>query len=131
MFTRHLGIPIRRVAIIALLATVGVHAAAQTGAGKIIQPNSHLTVEGIPPISEELARRVARYNDFRPRRLVDWHPVKREMLVATRTSGVTVQLHLLRKRMGELEQLTDFPDPVRDATFEPKQGRYIVFEKDE
>lgn len=100
-------------------------------ASSFITPNSHLTAEGIPPISAESVRRAALYNDFRPRTLLDWHPARREMLLATRTKGVATQLHLLRKPMGELEQLTDFPDPVRHARFEPKQGLYLVFEKDE
>jgi dipeptidyl aminopeptidase/acylaminoacyl peptidase len=104
------------------------HASAQE---KYVQPNEHLTVDGIPPISTATAERVARYTDFRPRALVDWHPVQRTMLVSTRTKGTTVQLHLLKKPMGELEQLTDFPDPVRNARFEPHTGSYIVFEKDE
>ncbi|MBC7503245.1 MAG: S9 family peptidase [Herminiimonas sp.] len=104
---------------------------AQTVPTDVIQPNEHLTAEGIPEISSALALRAARYNDFRARGLVEWHPVRREMLVATRTKGVGTQLHLLRKPMGELEQLTDYPDPVRSGTFEPKNGTYIVFEKDE
>jgi dipeptidyl aminopeptidase/acylaminoacyl peptidase len=104
------------------------HAVAQE---KHVQPNEHLTVVGIPPISAVTAERIARYTDFRPRALVDWHPVQRTMLVSTRTKGTTVQLHLLNKPMGELEQLTNFPDPVRTARFEPRTGRYIVFEKDD
>ncbi|HYD79079.1 MAG TPA: prolyl oligopeptidase family serine peptidase [Paucimonas sp.] len=104
------------------------HAAAQE---KIVQPNEHLTVEGIPPITEALAKRAALYNDFRPRAIVDWHPTKREMLVAVRTKGSTTQIHLLKKPLGELEQLTDFSDPVKNARYEPKNGAYFVFEKDE
>ena len=127
MFTRQIG----QIACVALLATFSACASAQTPGEKIIQPNPHLTVEGIPPISEDLAQRVSLYNDFRPRKLVDWHPQRREMLLSTRTKGVAVQLHLLRKPMGELEQLTDFPDPVREARFEPRNGSYIVFAKDE
>jgi dipeptidyl aminopeptidase/acylaminoacyl peptidase len=117
------------VAMLAALCAYGnAHAEEQV---KLVQPNEHLTVEGIPPIPDVLAQRVAGYNDFRPRALLDWHPAKREMLVSTRTKGTTVQLHLLRKPKGELEPLTDFPDPVRRARFEPKTGDYIVFEKDE
>ncbi|TFW07631.1 S9 family peptidase, partial [Oxalobacteraceae bacterium OM1] len=127
MFTRQLATGLTA----AVLAVMSVGAYAQANGAKIIEPNSHLTVEGIPPITEDLAQRVGRYNDFRPRKLVDWHPKHREMLVSTRTSGTTVQLHLLRKPMGELEPLTDFPDPVRDARFEPKNGDYIVYAKDE
>jgi hypothetical protein len=58
-----------------------------------------------------------------------WHPVNREMLVATRARNST-QMHRLAAPMGKLEQLTDFPDPVRVASFEPKNGAYLVFSKD-
>jgi dipeptidyl aminopeptidase/acylaminoacyl peptidase len=133
MFTRQF-FPFCRTAIAAgVLALVCGTGFAQNAASapKIVEPNSHLTVDGIPPIPEELAQRAARYNDFRPRKLLDWHPQKREMLISTRTSGPTVQLHLVGKAMGEPERLTDFPDPVRAARFEPRTGKYIVFEKDE
>ena len=116
---------------VAVLALACVSASAQVPAGDSVAPNEHLTAEGIPPISTALAQRVGRYTEFWPRWLLDWHPRQRQMLISTRSKGSTVQLHLLRKPMGELEQLTDYPDPVRSARFEPKRGRYIVFEKDE
>ncbi len=101
------------------------------GVAATIEPNEHLTASGIPPIAQEIADRAIQYNDFRPRTLLDWHPKQRWMLISTRTKGATPQLHLLRKAKGELEQLTDFPDAVKLARFEPKNGEYIVFEKDD
>ena len=59
MLTGYLEKSIRTAAIAVLLAMISIGAAAQADTGKTIQPNSHLTVEGIPPISEELAQRVA------------------------------------------------------------------------
>ncbi len=106
-------------------------AGATATAAKFIEPNEHLSAQGIPPIPAEIAERAGRYNDFRPRALVAWNPVKREMLVSTRTKATTVQLHLIRQPMGEMIQITNFPDPVRNASYEPKKGAYIVFEKDE
>ena len=120
-----------RLLAVGALAIACTGAAAQTGQGEFIQPNKNLTVEGIPPIPAVLAQKAARYNDFRARSLLGWHPTKRAMLVATRSKGVGIQLHLLDKPMGELEQLTDFPDPVRRATFEPKTGAYLVYARDE
>ncbi len=132
MTNRRSDFPLRNTLTAAAFAALFIYGVGHaTEQNKFVQPNEHLSAEGIPPISQELAQRVAGYNDFRPRTLVDWHPLKREMLVSTRTEGTTVQLHLLRKPMGELEPLTDFPDPVRTARFEPKKGDYIVFEKDE
>ena len=102
------------------------HAADQT-----IAPNEHLSAQGIPPIAQSIAERAAKYNDFRGRALLDWHPKQRMMLISTRSKGSTPQLHLLRKAKGELEQLTDFPDPVRVGHFDPVKGDFIVFEKDD
>ena len=115
----------------AMLAAAAMPAGAQNASPAVIQPNANLTAEGIPAVPAALAQKTARYNDFRSRSLLEWHPTRREMLIVTRTKGVGVQLHLLRTPMGELEQLTDFPDPVRRATFEPKSGAYLVFERDD
>ncbi|MFD2271943.1 TolB family protein [Undibacterium arcticum] len=122
---------LRRSMLATALLLLGASALAQMPAPDTIAPNEHLTAEGIPPIPADLAAKVALYNDFRSRVMLDWHPTKREMLISTRTKGVATQLHLLRKPKGELEQLTDFPDPVRIASFEPNLGQYLVFEKDE
>ena len=98
---------------------------------EFVQPNQNLTAQGVLPIAQSIAQRAADYNDFRPRALLDWHPKKRMMLISTRTTGTTQQLHLISKPKGEMLQLTDFSDPVRVAQFEPKNGNYIVFEKDD
>lgn len=131
MFTRHLHTCCCTAFAIALALNYGAALAQEGASSRIVEPNSHLTAEGIPTITESLTQRASRYNDFRPRKMLDWNPLRREMLLATRSYGATVQLHLLRKPMGELEQLTDYPDPVRAARFEPKTGKYIVFAKDE
>ncbi|MEN9866662.1 MAG: hypothetical protein RL748_2252 [Pseudomonadota bacterium] len=113
-----------------LLASALLFASTGTNAANI-EPNEHLSASGIPAIDQSIAERASKYNDFRPRLMLDWHPKQRWMLISTRTKGATAQLHLLRKAKGELEQLTDFPDSVRQAWFEPKKGNYIVFEKDD
>ena len=95
-----------------------------------LQPSSNLFIQGIPPIPKTLVDSVAAYTEFRGHAFVDWHPSRREMLVSHRKlDGQTVQLFRLAAPMGELEQLTDFADPVRNASYEPRQGRYLVFEK--
>lgn len=121
---------IQRTLLQAIIATA-LAAASLSGRAANIEPNEHLTTIGIPPIEQAIAERAAQYNDFRPRALLDWHPKQRWMLISTRTKGATAQLHLLRQAKGEMEQLTDFPDSVRQATFEPKKGDYILFEKDD
>lgn len=94
----------------------------------ILTPNPQLVVQGIPPLSAQIARDVERYTDFRGHSIVAWHPNRREMLVAHRKAGGnTAQLFRLSGPMAEPEQLTDFPDPVVSASYEPREGRYIVY----
>jgi dipeptidyl aminopeptidase/acylaminoacyl peptidase len=95
-----------------------------------LAPNAHLSAQGIPPIPLTLVDSVAKYNEFRGHGLVDWHPTQREMLLAHRRPGSnTTQLFRQTGPEGTLEQLTDFNDPVSTGRFEPKTGRYVVFER--
>src|SRR6266581_1751527 len=98
-------------------------------ADEVVRPNSNLHVEGIPPIPANVAARAEKYTEFRPRTMVDWHPTAREVVVACRL-GATTQLYRVREPKGALEALTDYPDPVREATYQPKQGRFLVFSRD-
>jgi len=105
-------------------------AAVPAPTGDWIEANEQLKVQGIPPIPAGLAGEVARYGDFRGHGFVDWHPGRREMLVSHRKAGAsTVQIHRLASPLGELEQLTDFADPVGRASYEPLGGDSIVFER--
>ncbi len=49
-----------------------------------IAPSENLVVEGIPKIPASLADAVERYTNFRGGYFASWHPVRREMLIATR-----------------------------------------------
>ncbi len=98
-------------------------------AADVIAPNANLRAEGIPAVPKALADRVGKYTEFKAANLVAWHPTKRAMLVAYRRDATT-QLHLLESPMGALEPLTDFPDPVGFASFEPKRGDYLVYGRD-
>jgi len=105
-------------------------APAPGAAASAVAPNPNLVVQGIPPIPQSLADRVARYTDFRGHSLVEWHPVKREMLVAHRKAGgSTTQIFRVAAPLAEPEPLTDFGEPVRNASYEPLKGDYIVFER--
>ncbi len=95
----------------------------------VVKPNEHLRAEGIPAVPKALADRVGKYTDFKSVGVIAWHPTKRAMLVAYRR-GATTQLHLLDQPMGTLEPVTDFPDPVASASFEPKRGDYLVYARD-
>ena len=93
-----------------------------------IVPNANLVAQGIPPIPTSLAEQVAKYTDFRGHAFVNWHPTRREMLVSHLKAGAsTPQLFRIGEPMAEPEQLTDTTDPVREASYEPRDGKYIVF----
>jgi dipeptidyl aminopeptidase/acylaminoacyl peptidase len=105
-------------------------AAAAASAAAVYPPNANLVVQGVPPIPQSLVNQVARYTEFRGHGFVDWHPTKREMLVAYRQAkGNTAQLFRVSAPGAEPEQLTDFADPVTQASYEPHEGKYIVFER--
>jgi dipeptidyl aminopeptidase/acylaminoacyl peptidase len=96
----------------------------------VIAPNPNLVVQGIPPVPQSLADAISRYNDFRGHTFSDWHPTQREMLVSHRKAGAnTAQIFRVTSPLSEGEQLTDGADPVARATYEPRTGEYIVFER--
>ena len=111
-------------------APVAVADAAAKKLGEFLVPNANLFVQGIPPLPASIADDVARYNDFRGHRFVDWHPTRPEMLVSFRQAGAsTTQIFRLATPLAEPVALTDSDEPVRAATYEPNEGRYIVFER--
>src|SRR2546425_11364077 len=89
----------------------------------------NLIVDGVPKIQASLAETAGRYASYRSASLADWHPTKREMLIATRF-GDTPQLHLLKMPGGERQQLTFFASSVGGGRFHPNGGDYILFAKD-
>lgn len=98
-------------------------------AGSLL-PNENLVVQGIPPIPMALVRQVERYTDVRGHAFVDWHPLKEEMLVAHRRAGAsTAQLFRVAGPLAAPEPLTDFADPVTEASYEPREGRYLVLSR--
>src|SRR3954452_12703836 len=94
--------------VLAACLALGV---AQPGA-QTVEPNANLRADGIPAISAALAAKVAPYTEFRPASAVSWHPRERTLIVARR-AGNTTQLHRVSHAGGDLEQLTDFAEPVR------------------
>ncbi|HWL72789.1 MAG TPA: prolyl oligopeptidase family serine peptidase [Burkholderiaceae bacterium] len=114
-------------AALAIVATA-VFAQAPT---EVVPPNPNLLIEGIPAIPQSLAVRVGGYSDFRGHGFADWHPVRREMLVSHRAAGANVnQLFLLAAPGASAERLTDFPEPISNGSFDPRNGRFIVYSRD-
>jgi dipeptidyl aminopeptidase/acylaminoacyl peptidase len=115
------------------LALPPPHALAQTPAQPVefIVPNANLTTDGMPAIPTRIAVKVAPYTEFRGHGFVDWHPKEPVMLVRHREAGAnTAQIYLLSAPGGKLEKLTDFPDPIAAASFNPVHGNYIVYARD-
>lgn len=94
-----------------------------------LTPPENLVTENIPEIPASLPDLVNRYTEARAASFVDWHPVNKEMLIATRF-GNTNQLHYVTQPGGARTQMTFFNEPVGGASFEPHTGEYLVFSKD-
>jgi len=109
-----------------LFVTVARAARAQE---PVITPADNLAVDGVPRIPSSVAETAGRYGSYRSASLADWHPTKREMLIATRF-GDTPQLHLVEMPGGARQQRTFYPDAVTNGRFHPNGGDYIVFSKD-
>src|SRR5207249_4890865 len=106
------SLPMGRLSALFLLL---LSAPAQAQTGDIV-PGPNLVVEGIPPIPAALADKIGRYTEFRSAHLADWHPTRREMLIATRF-GDTTQVHQVKFPGGARTQLTFFPDSVGGASY--------------
>ena len=115
--------------LILILAAMMLVAAAAPAQEPVIAPADNLIVDGVPKIPASLAETAGRYGSYRSASLADWHPTKREMLIATRFAE-TPQLHLVKMPGGERQQLTFFADSVGGGRFHPNGGDYIVFAKD-
>ncbi|MEO8075024.1 MAG: prolyl oligopeptidase family serine peptidase [Acidobacteriota bacterium] len=95
-----------------------------------VPPN--VTAVGLPPIPASLPDTLAPYASSRRALLLDWHPTRREVLIAT-AFGNTYQIHSVAGPGMDRQQLTFFPDGVTAATvgawYEPG-GSYFIFNKD-
>jgi dipeptidyl aminopeptidase/acylaminoacyl peptidase len=110
---------------VALVGAATVHAPAQD----FVVPNANLKLEGIPPIPAALAAKTALYTEFRPRSLASWHPVERELIVATRATN-TAQLFSVKAPLATLVQLTDYAEPVRSGMWWAAKPDVLVFSRD-
>jgi dipeptidyl aminopeptidase/acylaminoacyl peptidase len=94
-----------------------------------VQPELGSITEGIPPIPPSLAAEVGRYTNFRAAEILSWHPLRREMLIATWCS--VPQVYQIKFPGGAHTQLTFFEDrTTRGASYQPTRGDYFIFSKD-
>ena len=120
-----------RSSTLALLTLAAALQFSPTWAQDVISPNANLKADGIPAISKAIADKVSLYTDFRGHSFVEWHPKEPSMLVRHREAGANIpQLYVLRKPGGTLEKITDFPELVSQASYEPRHGKYFVISKD-
>lgn len=113
----------------ALLLVLASLCTAASGQEELITPEDSLLSEGVPTIPASLVQEAQRYTEVRSASFADWHPLKRAILIRTRFADTT-QVHRVAMPGGARYQLTYFKEPVKDATYEPRQGRYFVFTKD-
>ena len=113
-----------RLLAIALCATATVALAQE-----IATPNEHLAVTGVPPVPVALMQALAPYTEFRPRSVASWHPVRRELVVATRARNTT-QLHRVSAPGAPLEPITDFAEPVRHGAWLDAKPDTLLFVRD-
>src|SRR5674476_421077 len=90
---------------------------------------TNLTVQGIPAIPMSIYERLGQYGEYRTAGLLDWHPVNREMLIATRFADVP-QIHRVTMPGGARTQLTFFPDRATGGQYQPVTGESFLFSKD-
>lgn len=120
--------PIHRL-MLTFLICLPMTTLAHTPDSHFLAPGDNLVVEGVPPIPASLADEVRRYTESRSAGFQDWHPTRNEMLITTRF-GNTDQVHLVANPLGARTQLTFFDEPVGEASYEPTEGKYFIFVKD-
>lgn len=103
--------------------------ATATFAQDVVTPNEQLVVEGVPPIPKKLQERVAMYTEGRSASFLSWHPVNRDMLIATRFAEVA-QVHRVASPGAARTQQTFYPERVSEAMWRPIKGDGWVFSKD-
>src|SRR4029453_4474309 len=110
------------VALAALTIASTVSPLSAQDASPVIAPADNLVIDGVPSLPATLSGDVRRYTESRSAFLSDWHPPRREALIATRF-GNTVQLHGVKMPGGDRTQLTFFEEPVAGGIYEPRTGK--------
>ena len=90
---------------------------------------ANLKADGLPQLPESLLQDLAPYSEFRTATLLDWHPTRREILIATRFGDVP-QVHRVSQPGGARTQLTFFPERILGARYRPTSDDVFLFSKD-
>lgn len=96
----------------------------------IIPVPASIVNDGIPPLSAEIRDRMKPYADMKSAAFCDWNPAGNGMVISTRM-GNTTQLYSIESPRDNYMPITDFDEPVRDATFCPDRSKgYLIFPRD-
>ena len=96
-------------------------------ASAVVRPPPEMTLDGVPPISDDIADSLEIYRNSRAARLIGWFGDG--IVISTRFADV-VQLHWVTQAMGRREQLTFGNEPVRFAAVGPDPAHGLVFGSD-
>jgi dipeptidyl aminopeptidase/acylaminoacyl peptidase len=94
--------------------------------GEVVLPPASIVVDGVPPISADIAQSVRPYGEFTPHGMLSWHPRRREILVRQRHHG-TLQVHRVSEPGAAPVPLTDYPDAVSGGEYQPGKGESFIF----
>lgn len=103
--------------------------AVATSQAAVLPPAENLVVKDVPSPPFSLIEKVEKYTEFRSAHMSSWHPTKREMLIETRFAD-TVQVHSVDSPGAARRQMTFYKDTAHGGSFQPKDGKYFVFDKD-
>src|SRR5258708_12938476 len=103
------------------LFAIALFAAAQAFAD--VAPPPALVIDGVPPIADEVAKKIEPYSDFRPHGMMSWHPQRREMLIRRRLNA-TNQVHVATDPGTPPAPLTHYPNAVNASTFPPPNAEF-------
>ena len=101
--------------------------AAAPAAAQVAVPAA-ITADGVPPIPTALADAIRPYAEARSAVPVDWNPVDRSLVIATRFAN-TVQLHSVAGPMMMRRQISFEPERVGNAHYSAN-GDVLVVQKD-
>jgi len=95
----------------------------------IVAPPAALLMNGVPPVPQDLAKRVGRYTEFRGVGLLDWRPDGGELLV-TFLRGTRTQLHRAPAPGVPLVPVTAGAEPTRSGRYVPGNSKQLVIARD-
>jgi dipeptidyl aminopeptidase/acylaminoacyl peptidase len=95
-----------------------------------VQVPATIINDGIPPVPVEIQQKRNAYSEMKSAGFVSWNAQGNGMIIVTRL-GNTAQLYWVDSALAKPKQLTDYEEPVFDASFCPDPGKnYFIFSKD-